>query len=503
MANIANPITLFAPSSELASATGSLDMGSDSDFSELFAELADDAETGKPQLGLEMEGIDELLPQGQKLAVNDDIVVDADSTDLLSQLDSYFAALSADGNQVPTEANGAAAKVSDNPMGSNASNDELLAPALSPKGAQSAASGMIESKPLLADTAQAISSNLTATATATATTTATTTAATAAAAAAATATATAAAAAAATATATVSPNTEPADNLLMANSIATGQPMNETGIAADKIAPKPAVANILVNSGTLINDKSLKGQVNGVSLEQAAVVATELQAGSSEDPSATTMKEPLSQGKLELSGNAVNVAKEPLNSNLMSALAAPTEAAMDNSHSTESEPNMLTGVRGESRGATLPNATTAANAQAEVMKQPVNAERMVPELRDRLQMMVNTDKLSAEIRLDPPELGALQVRIQMNGDQANVQIVTQQGQAKDMIEQALPRLREMLQEQGLQLGQTDVSQQQAGDDGGQQQPGHGAGFSSDNSDSDVEMVTVTGRTDSGGIDYFA
>ncbi|WP_028117912.1 flagellar hook-length control protein FliK [Ferrimonas senticii] len=156
-----------------------------------------------------------------------------------------------------------------------------------------------------------------------------------------------------------------------------------------------------------------------------------------------------------------------------------------------------------------PTANPSGSAE-QALRQPLNAQQLAPELRDRLQMMVNSNNLTAEIRLDPPELGALQIRVQMNGDQANLQIITQQAQARELIDQALPRLREMLQQQGLSLGQTQVSQQSGGESRSHadQQQGHPAGASliADGGDGDVstgQWHSMAGRHRDGGIDYYA
>ncbi|MGR5542894.1 flagellar hook-length control protein FliK, partial [Vibrio campbellii] len=67
----------------------------------------------------------------------------------------------------------------------------------------------------------------------------------------------------------------------------------------------------------------------------------------------------------------------------------------------------------------------------------------------------------------PPELGRMQIRMNMNGDNATVHFTVANSQARDVIEQAMPRLREMLAQQGLQLGDTSVQQQSAGQQQGQ------------------------------------
>ncbi|MBW3164289.1 flagellar hook-length control protein FliK [Ferrimonas balearica] len=151
-------------------------------------------------------------------------------------------------------------------------------------------------------------------------------------------------------------------------------------------------------------------------------------------------------------------------------------------------------------------ARSAALADPALLRQPVAAERLAPELRERLAVMINTDRMTAELRLDPPELGALQVRIQMNGDQAQVQIQTQHAQARDLLEQALPRLREMLQGQGIQLADANVSHQQHSEgqaDGGSGFGGQGGQGGVDGGAEDAVAHQISNRNAEGGIDFYA
>ncbi len=87
-----------------------------------------------------------------------------------------------------------------------------------------------------------------------------------------------------------------------------------------------------------------------------------------------------------------------------------------------------------------------------------------PEAPEQLHHKVNlmlADKLQqAEIQLDPLGLGKMKIQIQMDASsQASVHFVVQHGQTREMLEQAMPRLRDMLAGQGIQLGQTVVQQQ--------------------------------------------
>ncbi|WP_244369648.1 flagellar hook-length control protein FliK [Pseudoalteromonas xiamenensis] len=97
------------------------------------------------------------------------------------------------------------------------------------------------------------------------------------------------------------------------------------------------------------------------------------------------------------------------------------------------------------------------------------------ELQNRVSMMLNLNNKEAEIRLDPPELGSMQIRIRSDAEQAQVNFVVQNQQAKELLEQSMPKLREMLAEQGINLGESSIEQGFAGNQGdgesmGQQAP---------------------------------
>ena len=72
--------------------------------------------------------------------------------------------------------------------------------------------------------------------------------------------------------------------------------------------------------------------------------------------------------------------------------------------------------------------------------------------------MVNQNISSAEFRLNPANLGPLEVRIDMDNDQVNVAFSSRHADVRDAVEQALPRLREMFEDKGLNLSDADVSQ---------------------------------------------
>ena len=83
------------------------------------------------------------------------------------------------------------------------------------------------------------------------------------------------------------------------------------------------------------------------------------------------------------------------------------------------------------------------------------------ELGEKLIWMNKQATPSVELRLNPEHLGPVLVKIDVSHDQATVAFTTQHQVVKDAIEAAIPKLKEMLQGQQLNLADVNVSQQQS------------------------------------------
>lgn len=81
-------------------------------------------------------------------------------------------------------------------------------------------------------------------------------------------------------------------------------------------------------------------------------------------------------------------------------------------------------------------------------------------LGNQLQLLVARNLDQITVRLDPQELGSMTIQLRLSEQQLNVQFQVANPHTRDMVEQALPRLREMLGEAGIQLGNAQVGQQQ-------------------------------------------
>ncbi|UYK64888.1 flagellar hook-length control protein FliK [Xanthomonas sacchari] len=82
------------------------------------------------------------------------------------------------------------------------------------------------------------------------------------------------------------------------------------------------------------------------------------------------------------------------------------------------------------------------------------------ELGARISWLADQKIGHAHIKLNPAELGPVEVRLHMAGDQVNASFSSNQADVRQALENSLPRLRDMLGQHGFQLGQADVGQQQ-------------------------------------------
>ncbi|KVD46199.1 flagellar hook-length control protein [Burkholderia sp. ABCPW 11] len=114
-----------------------------------------------------------------------------------------------------------------------------------------------------------------------------------------------------------------------------------------------------------------------------------------------------------------------------------------------------------------PAAGAIAAANAHVLAPHVGTADWTDALSQKVVFLSNAHQQSAELTLNPPDLGPLQVVLRVADNHAHALFVSQHAQVRDAVEAALPKLREAMEAGGLGLGSATVS------DGGlasQQQP---------------------------------
>ena len=65
--------------------------------------------------------------------------------------------------------------------------------------------------------------------------------------------------------------------------------------------------------------------------------------------------------------------------------------------------------------------------------------------------MVAGGEQTAELTLNPPDLGPMQVVLSVNNDQANATFISAHPDVRDALESAMPKLRQMMSDAGVQL----------------------------------------------------
>lgn len=81
------------------------------------------------------------------------------------------------------------------------------------------------------------------------------------------------------------------------------------------------------------------------------------------------------------------------------------------------------------------------------------------EFSQKITWLATQRNQSAELHLNPPQLGPLDVVIKVSADQATAMFTSPHAAVREAIEQALPKLREMLADNGIMLGNATVSDQ--------------------------------------------
>lgn len=165
----------------------------------------------------------------------------------------------------------------------------------------------------------------------------------------------------------------------------------------------------------------------------------------------------------------------------------------------------------------LPVVNQAALAQPVVpvvlqVATPVGATHWGTELGQQMVMMSNNVRQgmqTAELRLDPPDLGPLRVSLNLADGVASASFVSAHASVRQAIEVAIPQLQQALAQAGISLGQTSVGEQAAQQEfaqqngsGSQRQQGGNAVVADGVAESAQPAVTVS-RNANALVDTFA
>ncbi len=184
------------------------------------------------------------------------------------------------------------------------------------------------------------------------------------------------------------------------------------------------------------------------------------------------------------------------------AVAAATAAARAIEPATVSNPQTIA-----INNAALQHLNDAQAAQSAKLAPQVGSPGWDQALAQKVVWMIQGAQQSATLTLNPPDLGPMQVTLNVSSNQATANFTAHQPEVRHALEAAMPRLREMLNDAGIQLGQSSVSagspnQQQAS--GEQQQNGRQASRNDNGTEPVIHVSHVPLPSSGNGIvDTFA
>lgn len=191
-------------------------------------------------------------------------------------------------------------------------------------------------------------------------------------------------------------------------------------------------------------------------------------------------------------------------SDLLDKLDAPKESRASTVDMAANRLNPLTQAIAQQTQAQQAQRLTMVPGQPVQMQQSGWSEAVV----DKVMWLSSQNLKSAEIQLDPAELGRMEIRIDMNKDQTQVTFLSPHAGVRDALEGQMHRLRDMFAQQGMSMD-VNVSDQSKGwqGDGGESR-GRGVTSVSAVGDEEIAQGTMeisTNRTgrDRGLVDYYA
>ena len=133
----------------------------------------------------------------------------------------------------------------------------------------------------------------------------------------------------------------------------------------------------------------------------------------------------------------------------------------------------------------------SSNLSQQSIYSPLGNSGWANEFSQKISWMSTGQQQTAELHLNPPDLGPLNVVLKVSDNQATVAFASPHSSVREAVENAMPKLREILADNGITLGNTTVSDQpqQNGDTAAftGQQPQHRNGHSADQGSAQTDI----------------
>ena len=141
---------------------------------------------------------------------------------------------------------------------------------------------------------------------------------------------------------------------------------------------------------------------------------------------------------------------------------------------------------------------------------PVRDSAWASDFSNKILWMVNNGKQSAQLTLNPEHMGPVEISLSIDKGHVTANFVSTNAEVRETLETALPRLREMFANSGIELGQTNVGAESFRPPADQREAGRSASQGLDDEtilateDAEALISTVTtAQTSNNRVDLFA
>ena len=215
---------------------------------------------------------------------------------------------------------------------------------------------------------------------------------------------------------------------------------------------------------------------------QAALASSSAEIDSTQQPISPTVATLIGTPPTELSASAATTDAAIVAVDPAKLAAIPLRADVDTRSFTEELSSKLTPV--PEQGAVNNNVATKAAVTTPVhhVATPVGDTRWGEAVAQRVGIMLGRQEQKIEMTLNPPNLGPMEVRLNLSQEQASVVFTSQNAAVREALAAATPRLTALLADQGIVLTNVQVAsdslqqqQQQASQQSNQQTQSRVAG----------------------------
>jgi flagellar hook-length control protein FliK len=160
---------------------------------------------------------------------------------------------------------------------------------------------------------------------------------------------------------------------------------------------------------------------------------------------------------------------------------------------------------------TQPGAAAGTARDTAVPSLPVHTPLRHPEWSDevsqRVRWVLGNQVQSAELKINPPQLGPIEVRVSVDSDQQmTVTLSSQHALVRETLQDSVPRLRDLMSEHGFNAVNVDVSQHSSSDGrkpAAQMNADPAMRSETDAMDTSQDTTTILQRDMRGLVDYYA